>query len=1618
MKKSKRLQLLKRILAIVICVAIFGNQCSVAWAASNTNEPVKEYVSDVVLSTADKAEDAKKWLRQNGYQVVDEDLNAGTGENYVYLGFKTTDDASEAITDLRVMNQDGGFTTESYRSILEKNYKEVYVLAEEMKTACAEFRTNYRNGSPNAVLAKEILDLLTADDDGTPLGDWMLDPARQNNDYFEMMIMCNTSILSLVYQQLAMGVSDYGDNGTWMDRLCKLDLDVFNDPDSQKTLDSAYHDVASKLADRVIEFGRAYDTAKEAEAEGLLEEEDHAGDALLLITGEYLDKKYHVGGSEDETQTEEETETAETETAETEETQSSEDSARTEQQTEASESVENRAPEEVSTEESAPETEQSVPETAAPETSAETSAAEESSSVPETGAAEEQSMSSDEEAVQAALTGSVLGGGTPVVHRSAAAASVGVSEENEEEETTSGTPLMQYLTGLADVDMKDNFRALYPLVSSLTPGQQAVVRITGFQTLCNFCINTKENAADLRAQMDEQFQKIQEMNNGKCVSVWMGANLDFLEESYGVTSDARVHLAAKQDLAKLTMTSSVDQDMMLALEMIGGIAASCAAIAILSLGITSVVLGTSIAGVFALGVFAACYTTALTVFLAVTGVGAVVILALAALAGIVIGMYYLVNWIIDQYNYYHPTYTDIPKIMYDYDDTTTNYSSYTAVQEQDTGKPGDLNGFCGHTWNALYYTKDPGTGSPLRVQHGVAFQVKQGSGIKRAGYQELRHFGYVTAENCNRDAYKDKVNGIYLYYYTDESLEYSGTSIGGANDYLSALKIVHYDTLEQAREALRSEGYEIFTENLTPEYDECSWLGYKRTSNANDAIRDIRVTYRYPAESLTYGDHGYGNAGTLGAYTMYYSIQPGAGDPINASTLTTSTSLKEPETGYVPVSFFGSGAAANFTSMSVDENWWEKGDWNNTPLYLYFQPSVIYTSGTKYVTGLSVIAGGTVDGISIEDYAEKLGMTVASGDLANESSEASSGYHEKICYTWSYYPNRAITDVKYYRVKTTKAETLQPYISYDGAVYAAADVFTQGDKKYYGTKKAGRTIRESHSYFSSSQEGKGDRSYYLLLSKQHNDRHVSVLLQNLFVAGPTADGTGLAVDDLMFTASAEAPSGYVSVKEFDDPYSTESLELSYRGSMSLQDLKRYSNRSIEHAKEVSDYEFLPYRSDCVHLYLRGIDVTAENKGKYISEIAVGSSNAGTDAADQALFSLFSQKLGSTSTDRKGNVTVVSQEAEMLQYNIAVITSKIAALIESALSEDMASVTVKNTEWMQKWSKYTEVLTESEDAVPAAFIKVARTNNSSKAVTNILCRAVASGEEVPHSMRYDGFTYYRTENPIREGSDGDVYLYWTTAPSAGTPVTGIYFMTEMTYGGNDETAAGWIDEENALAQQMQSSWSLIMKHDTADSPYLKKISVSGNCYVSFTGGAYSLQGEEDQALEDLKKNQYCYSGIEFARYNGMLNRFCVGYNRASIKEANSSGIKDVIFVVRPKGQDVPEKYVKNGITYYLTDTSVRIQRITGGFFNRQLKNENLYIYYTKNPRAGKAITADEFISRLQNFETEADIGEGPVGAAGSIFDTTNPGLLLAGPFLLMIAAMFIPIHRKKKVLMTE
>ncbi|MEG0570585.1 MAG: hypothetical protein RR497_02960, partial [Oscillospiraceae bacterium] len=63
------------------------------------------YISDVQMAYAVDTTDAattlaRKTLTDAGYKVVESDLNAGTDRPASFIGYKTTKDEKEAITDL------------------------------------------------------------------------------------------------------------------------------------------------------------------------------------------------------------------------------------------------------------------------------------------------------------------------------------------------------------------------------------------------------------------------------------------------------------------------------------------------------------------------------------------------------------------------------------------------------------------------------------------------------------------------------------------------------------------------------------------------------------------------------------------------------------------------------------------------------------------------------------------------------------------------------------------------------------------------------------------------------------------------------------------------------------------------------------------------------------------------------------------------------------------------------------------------------------------------------------------------------------------------------------------------------------------------------------------------------------------------------------------------------------------------------------------------------------------------------------------------------------------------------------------------------------------------------
>ena len=83
------------------------------------------YVKEIRISTDANDEAAKQWLTENGYTVLDVNLNQKTGKDSVYIGYLTTTNPDEAITDISLMQMDGGYSFSEYEAMVEKRREEI-----------------------------------------------------------------------------------------------------------------------------------------------------------------------------------------------------------------------------------------------------------------------------------------------------------------------------------------------------------------------------------------------------------------------------------------------------------------------------------------------------------------------------------------------------------------------------------------------------------------------------------------------------------------------------------------------------------------------------------------------------------------------------------------------------------------------------------------------------------------------------------------------------------------------------------------------------------------------------------------------------------------------------------------------------------------------------------------------------------------------------------------------------------------------------------------------------------------------------------------------------------------------------------------------------------------------------------------------------------------------------------------------------------------------------------------------------------------------------------------------------------------------------------------------------
>jgi len=206
-------KLFMKLIAVALVVSMVAVTNLQVFAAGN-NSTEQLYVSEIKMATCDSLAEAKAEL--DGYTVVESNINEGmsNGAQQVYLGYKTTKDKNKAITDLRMMDMNGGYSFCDYDKALER---QLAAAQEEVKSffdAVREFQKNYKAGSKNAVYAYNQMNKYKDDDQNVLIGDLFIDESVSVEKLQTVFMQGNGSIVMAIEELLAIGCAD-----NWLGRL-------------------------------------------------------------------------------------------------------------------------------------------------------------------------------------------------------------------------------------------------------------------------------------------------------------------------------------------------------------------------------------------------------------------------------------------------------------------------------------------------------------------------------------------------------------------------------------------------------------------------------------------------------------------------------------------------------------------------------------------------------------------------------------------------------------------------------------------------------------------------------------------------------------------------------------------------------------------------------------------------------------------------------------------------------------------------------------------------------------------------------------------------------------------------------------------------------------------------------------------------------------------------------------------------------------------------------------------------------------------------------------------------------------------------------------------------------
>ena len=246
---------IKSIIAfLLIATTLLGMSISVFAAKA------EEYVCELRLIYAEDYNEAKAILADSeftDYKIYKENLNKNSGKIGVWLAYKTTTDIDDAITDIAIMQMDGGYREGNYQVMIKESYAEYLAMGDTYLEAIQYFANAYGKNDTLAKLAYRQLNFYSGLDDreGEDLGEIFVN-GIEVEEVATMFFEGNSYVLQNIRALLAMGVAYNADGKTYFQKVA--DAAAQMNADGNAFNNSYYEELAEKIAPTVKVFQKMF----------------------------------------------------------------------------------------------------------------------------------------------------------------------------------------------------------------------------------------------------------------------------------------------------------------------------------------------------------------------------------------------------------------------------------------------------------------------------------------------------------------------------------------------------------------------------------------------------------------------------------------------------------------------------------------------------------------------------------------------------------------------------------------------------------------------------------------------------------------------------------------------------------------------------------------------------------------------------------------------------------------------------------------------------------------------------------------------------------------------------------------------------------------------------------------------------------------------------------------------------------------------------------------------------------------------------------------------------------------------------------------------------------------